>query len=97
MSQAQDDTNQESLAKFEQLYVQRGQPTELDEDFLQEFFEITTPVDSEAVGEPRAPHTTNAHLAERAAKKLVRVSIPNKRKALVVQTIPSCTYFIAAR
>lgn len=90
MSNSYEAVDQATLAKFEQLYDQHGQPAELDEAFVTEYFKSIKPDEAGHDHEILAPHKTTAYLALTSSIKTVKVNIPDKKKSFVVQHIASC-------
>ena len=79
--------------KFEELYNERGRPTQLNDEFLEAYFESIS-YESVTIGDPqdpppRAPHTTYARLWDSGRRQLVWVEITSKGTRFVVQKVTS--------
>jgi hypothetical protein len=72
------------------LYDERGQPDELDEAFVQEYFKLVQDnlnLDvEEAEVAPLAPHATNAKLSK-VDRGLIEVNVPSKAETFRVSTL----------
>lgn len=84
MSDSHDAVDKATLAQFEQLYNQRGQPAELDEAFVQEYFNSIKPDETDTQPPVLAPHSTKAEVYN---KSLVRVHIESKKRSFYVKYI----------
>ena len=74
--------HEQASALLEKLYDDKGQPDELDDDFVQEYFTLVQgglnlDVDEEVAAFAPSPHNTSANLSQ-ADKGLIDVSIPSK-------------------
>jgi hypothetical protein len=86
---------------LENLFVEKGQPEELDASFHHEFFKRVgeqVKVDSvaEEAAAPKGPHFTDAKLSH-PDKGLIEVNVPSKSEKFVVSNLKSGEYGVFLR
>lgn len=64
--------NQKLAAKFEELYTSRGNPTELDDAFVKEYFSV---LDDNASFSNNAPKSATAHFGSSPGGSLLHVDV----------------------
>jgi hypothetical protein len=79
----------QTSAILEKLYEERGQPDELNEDFIEDFFDLVKDDldldDDEDDVATLGPRRTEAKLSQQQ-KGLIEVYIPDKKEKFVVST-----------